>query len=359
MTEQDRPSPHRPRPSRRLRFLVLGGTGFISGAVAAEAVARGHDVTCVARGTGGPPPAGARLVRADRDAPGALDALRGERFDAAVESATLSLRRVREALRAVSAAHWTFLSSISVYADTHTAGQSVRTGRLRPALADESLCYDPARDPEPSQAVYGGVKVACEEAVREATDGRAFVVRPGLVVGPGDDVSPFGHWPLRMARGGVAVVPPDVAADGSPVPAQCVDVRDLAAWIVDRATERTAGTFDAVGPTGRLSALLADVAKAVGADTLELVPAPEEVLLAAGVRPWTGPRSLALWPPRALHGALSRDVAPSVAAGLRTRPIAETAAAVLRDRLTRAGAPRPVAGLTPIEEASVLRLLGR
>ena len=83
-----------PSSGRRppLRVLVMGGTGFVSGAVAREAVARGHDVTCVARGTGTSLPEGARLLRADRNAPNALAPLRDVRFDAAVETA---IRRIR------------------------------------------------------------------------------------------------------------------------------------------------------------------------------------------------------------------------------------------------------------------------
>ncbi|OWA26096.1 NAD-dependent epimerase/dehydratase family protein [Streptomyces sp. CS057] len=344
-------------PSAPLRLLVLGGTGFVSGAVAAEAVARGHDVTCVARGTGGGPPAGAQLVRADRNAPDGLAPLRGLTFDAVVETATLSLPWVERALRDVRADHWTFISSISVYADTYTRGQTARTARLRPALPDVGP-YDPVHDPEPSQAVYGGVKLACEQAVREATSDTAFVVRPGLIVGPGDDVGPFGYWPLRMARGRATAVPAADDADDAVLPAQCVDVRDLASWIVDRAAARASGVYDAAGPPVSLESLLQEVAEAVGHSGLELVPVPEHVLREAGVRPWTGRPSMPLWPPRELYGALSRDVTSSFEAGLRIRPVAETAEAVLRDRLGRGAGTPPVAGLTPVEEASLLRLAG-
>ncbi|HXV93206.1 MAG TPA: NAD-dependent epimerase/dehydratase family protein, partial [Pseudonocardia sp.] len=67
------------------RVLVLGGTVYLSRAVAAAALARGHEVVCAARAASGPPPEGAKLVQVDRDAPGGLDPLRGERFDAVVD----------------------------------------------------------------------------------------------------------------------------------------------------------------------------------------------------------------------------------------------------------------------------------
>lgn len=152
------------------RWLVLGGTRFLSAAVAATALARGHEVVCAARGESGAVPDGATLVRVDRNEPGALEPLRGRQFDAVVDVATMSLPWVRAALDALvpTAGHWTFVSSVSVYADPSRPGQTVDA----PLLA--------AGDPDD----YGSVKVACENAVREAVGGRAFVVRAGLICGP-------------------------------------------------------------------------------------------------------------------------------------------------------------------------------
>jgi 2'-hydroxyisoflavone reductase len=64
------------------RWLVFGGTRFLSRAGAAAAVTRGHELVCAARGLSGAVPDGAKLLAVDRDAPGALDPLRGEVFDA-------------------------------------------------------------------------------------------------------------------------------------------------------------------------------------------------------------------------------------------------------------------------------------
>lgn len=313
------------------RWLVLGGTRFLSHAVAAEAVARGYEVTCVARGSSGPVPDGAALVVADRDVPGSLDALRG-RYDAVVEVAR-PLPWVRDALAAVDAGHWTFVSTVSVYADSATPGQGVDAPLLPPREDGD----------------YGAVKVAAEEAVRAVHPG-ALIVRAGLICGPGDLSDRFGYWPARFARGGRALVP-----DARDQPLQIVDVRDLATWIVDAGERGLGGTFDASGPRTTLGAVLDEIAAAVGAPDLVAVPLAPAALEAAGVAPWAGPRSLPLWLPASHVGIVARDTAPAEAAGLVCRSVASTALAALAhervlglDRSRRTGLPvTDEAGLLP------------
>lgn len=77
----------RPRQGGLMRMLVLGGTRFLSHAIAADAVRRGHDVVCAARGVSGRVPVGARLVAVDRDDPDGLEPLRGERCQGPVRTA--------------------------------------------------------------------------------------------------------------------------------------------------------------------------------------------------------------------------------------------------------------------------------
>jgi 2'-hydroxyisoflavone reductase len=325
------------------RWLVLGGTRFLSKAVAAAALRRGHEVLCAARGESGPVPDGATLVPVDRNAPGALDALRGERFDAVVDVARMALPWVRAALDALAAdaAHWTFVSSVSVYADSAAPGLGVGAPLLPPLETDGA----PADD----ATAYGAVKVASENAVRAAVPDRALLVRAGLICGPDDGSDRFGYWPARFARGGAAVVPDDPHQ-----PMQLVDVRDLADWIVRCGEDATTGTFDASGPRSTLGAVLDTIADAVGAPDLRRVPVPPDALTAAGVQPWSGPRSLPLWLPASHVGIGAHDTAPAAAAGLTCRPVADTARAALEyeralglDRTRRAG-------LTEAEEEPVL-----
>src|SRR5215208_1663863 len=100
-----------------MRILILGGTVFLGRHVVDAALARGHDVTLFNRGQTNPDlfPAVEKL-RGDRD--GDLGALEGRSFDAVVDTSGYVPRIVDETLSALAdAGHYTFVSSISVYAD--------------------------------------------------------------------------------------------------------------------------------------------------------------------------------------------------------------------------------------------------
>src|SRR5690349_12874591 len=207
-----------------MRLLVLGGTGFLGRAVVADALSRGHQVTCAARGRTGQPPEGADLVPVDRDAPDGLHGLRGLEFDAALDVSSRP-SQVRAALAELGerVPHWTYVSSGSVYADDETPGQTVEGSPVLPAAPPE------ADDPRANDFEnYGPCKVACEEAVRAAVGPeRAFICRAGLIVGPEDPSDRFTYWPARLAQDGPVLAP------GEPTdPVQLIDVRDLAAWLV-------------------------------------------------------------------------------------------------------------------------------
>lgn len=327
-----------------MKILVIGGTLFLSKTVAAEAVSRGHEVLCAARGASGRVPDGAHLVHLDRDTESAYDKLRGERFDAVVDVARTSVTWAREAVRALgpTTAHWTFVSSCSVYRDLSIAG---RNETFEPLEDDPTAEFTSER--------YGAQKVAAENAVLQERGGDAFIVRAGLITGPGDPSDRFGYWPARMSEGGQVVVPdvPDQAA-------QHIDVRDLAMWIVDAAEQRIVGTYDGVGPSEPLGMLLGEIAGATAAQGTEFVRVSEETLHHTGVMPWAGPKSLPLWLPPSHRAMMFRDAGPALAAGLKTRPVAETALDSLEyERGLGIDRPRK-AGLTHTEEAEILRAAG-
>ena len=286
---------------------MLGGTAFLSRSVAADAVARGHEVVCAARGVSGLVPHGATLLRWDRgeEAP-ELDG-----FDAAVDVARLP-SHVRSAVAAVPGAHWVFVSTINVYADDSTPGGRPGVTPLREPL-DEDV--DPGTSPE----AYGRMKVACEEIVRQGT-ASATIVRPGLIVGPGDPTGRFSYWPRRLANGGEVLAPADPADV-----VQVIDVRDLAAWIVTLAERRRGGTFDGVGEPMPIERALRS-----GSPDAHLVWVGQEFLESQDVQPWAGEDSIPLWLPRPEYdGMMHHDVEPALEADLLLRPLADTYADTL------------------------------
>jgi 2'-hydroxyisoflavone reductase len=318
-----------------MRLLVLGGSQFLGRAIAAHACAARHDVTCAARGLAGPIAPGARFVRIDRDVADGLAPLAGETFDAVVDVSRHpgQVRRAVTALKRPSV-HWTFVSTISVYADNRTPGQRADTAPLRePATEDVEHSTD---------AIYGAAKVACEHAV--GTD--AFICRAGLIAGPEDPTGRFAYWPARLAHGG------EVLAPGTPEDAvQFIDVRDLAQWIVHAAEVRLTGIYDGIGPTLTRGEFLTECASALNA-SCTFTWVDRAFLEVQDVRRWAGPRSLPMWLPLPdFAGFLTRYTSPAREAGLTSRPVADTARDTLHWLRTSNGL---VVGLTGDEEKDVL-----
>ncbi|HEU4753553.1 MAG TPA: epimerase, partial [Armatimonadota bacterium] len=101
-----------------MRILLLGGTIFLGRHLGETLLARGHAVTLFNRGKHHPElfPEVERL-QGDRD--GGLDALHGRTWDAVIDTCGYIPRVVRASaeLLAPAVGHYTFISSISVYAD--------------------------------------------------------------------------------------------------------------------------------------------------------------------------------------------------------------------------------------------------
>jgi hypothetical protein len=151
-----------------------------------------------------------------------------------------------------------------------------------------------------------------------------MVIRPGLIVGPEDPTGRFSYWPRRLAASrdqGAS----EVLAPGDPVDVmQVADVRDLAAWAVTACEQHITGVYDGVGPAMPISDLLARCAEGVTSD-VTWTWVDQDFLQEQGVEPWMGPGAIPLWLPRPEYDGLpAHDVQPSLDAGLRVRPLADT-----------------------------------
>jgi len=335
-----------------MRLLLLGGTRFLGRHVAELALARGDEVTLFTRGRTNPGvlPRAEHLV-GDRD--GGLAPLAGRRWDAVVDTSGYVPRVVRQSARLLAGAvdRYVFVSSASVYADASEPG-------LHEGSPVDELSAPGSED---VQRDYGALKALCEREVEDALPGRATSVRAGLIVGPHDPTGRFTWWVARLHRGGevLAPEPPDQ-------PVQLVDVRDLAAWLLLLAEQGPAGTYNAMGPAEELTlAGLLDTVRAATRSDAQLVWVPEQVLADAGVGAWM---DLPLWLAPTLEPAqaafLAVDASRARAAGLRFRPLSDTArdtlAWLLESPPLGAGAPvEPPPGLTPERERAILDALER
>ncbi|MFJ6571210.1 NAD-dependent epimerase/dehydratase family protein [Streptomyces sp. NPDC091292] len=341
-----------------MRILVLGGTWFLGRAVVRAGLGRGWSVSVFNRGRSGVAPDGVREIRGDRRVAEDLAALAGHGpWDAVIDTSASELapRDVlagAEVLEPV-AGRYVYVSTVNAYRgwpdQPLTESSEVLDG---PADADVDYGRLPANWDGPDW-YYGRQKAGAERASLAAFGaGRVSILRPGVILGPGEYVGRLPWWLRRVAKGGAILAPGDPGRHIQPV-----DVRDVAAFALDRAAASGGGAFNVTAPLGRetmggfLTACL-DVTGTAG----RLVWAPDGLLVGQGVRQWT---ELPLW--RTHAGVWSVDSAGAEAAGLRCRPLAETVAATwewLQGGGTAVQHPRWAEhGITGAREEGILAML--
>lgn len=326
-----------------MRLLILGGTIFLGRALVDAALERGHEITLFHRGKHGPElyPEVEHII-GDRDID--LHLLDGRSWEAAIDTCGYFPRQVAASARqlATSVRHYTFISSISVYAGFDAIG------------IDETYPVGALDDPtveEITGETYGPLKAMCEQAAEGWMRGRTLNIRPGLIVGPHDPSDRFTYWPLRVSRGGEVLAP-----DRPEVAVQLIDVRDLAEWTIRMVEVYRTGVYNATGLAEPLTmGEMLETCKRVTQSSATFSWASEEVLAEAEVSPWS---EMPLWVPASMGAGFSAiDCSRAMMDGLTFRPLEETTAATYEwacgwpeDRTLRAG-------LDPEKEARALALL--
>jgi 2'-hydroxyisoflavone reductase len=314
--------------ARALRILILGGTGFTGPHQIAYAVARGHHLTVFNRGRRQIDlPATVVQLQGDRNAADGLASLRAEvargtRWDVVIDNPTTLPHWVHDAGAVLRDAtnQYVFISTISVYADTSRPGMDEDTPLAEYRGADP-LAETMATLQANAGALYGPLKAASEREAERQFPGRATIIRPGLIVGPGDMTGRFTYWPVRLARGG-AVLAPGSGHDA----VQFIDARDLAEWAIRVVENGVIGTFNATGPAGELSIaeMLGGVRGALdGTTPTHLTWVPVEFMAEHRIRPWS---DMPVWvTPTPESAGFSRvSIQRALDAGLTFRPLADT-----------------------------------
>ncbi|MBV9103565.1 MAG: NAD-dependent epimerase/dehydratase family protein [Candidatus Eremiobacteraeota bacterium] len=269
-----------------------------------------------------------------------LSAVDRDEWDAVVDVSCYEPDQIRRSLN-LKAARYLFISTVNVYQDV-----------ARPGVSEDAPTID-TFDTTDEALIYGGKKAACERLVMERFDGRAIVLRPGMIVGKWDNTGRFTFWCERVLRGGLILVPGPASR-----PVQFIDAADLARFTERVLAQNLCGSYNVVGPrdTTTMEDLLREcqsVTAERGAPSARAAWVDGDFLLEHGVKPWT---EMPLWLPEPQwSGVLQISNAKAVDAGLEYRPIADSVRGVLD--WTRSAPNCVIAGLASARESELLLLV--
>jgi 2'-hydroxyisoflavone reductase len=342
------PGPYSP-PSRAgrgsgLRILVLGGTSFIGPHQVRYALDRGHEVTLFNRGrTNTHLFPEVEKLRGDRN--GDLESLKGRSWDVCIDNSastpewvTLSTELLRDAVGL-----YVYVSSRSAYAGFATVPMTA---------AEPTYTYETAGvEPGAANLPYGLRKALCEREVQRVFPRGHLVLRPALIVGPGDLTDRFTYWPVRIHRGGEVLAPGDPSD-----PCQIIDARDLSEWMIRMCEDGVTGVFNALGPARPrpMAELLYGIRAVTTAET-GFTWVSADFLSYHNVRPYS---DMPVWQPPGpgREGFARFDITPEVERGLTFRPLAVTALDTLEYYFSQPEEAQASlrAGLSPEREREVL-----
>ncbi|MCP4703940.1 MAG: SDR family oxidoreductase [candidate division Zixibacteria bacterium] len=325
-----------------MKILIIGGTRFLGRYLVESVINRSHDVTLFNRGKSNPDLfPDINQILGDRD--GELDKLGSQNWDAVIDTCGYYPRIVSSSAEYLTdkVKHYTFISSISVYADLSKPGVNEKSPVG--TIEDETI-------EEITENSYGPLKALCEQAVEKSFPDSTLVVRPGLIVGPNDMSDRFTYWIHRIAKGGKVLVP-----EPKDYNVQYIDVRDLADWIIEMVENGDTGTFNGIGPNKKLT--MSDFLNICRAELnveTEFVWVNQKFLEENKVEGWS---ELPIWVPEKKYlGLMQTNCEKAFKNGLKFRPLEITIKDTLRYCKTR---PNDYKWLAGIDSKREIELLGK
>ena len=234
--------------SKSLNILILGGTSFIGPHQIAYALKRGHKISTFTRGKTEPTIYKDEFKLVEQligDRENNLEALKGRKWDVVIDNSGRKVEWTKATAELLkdNVGMYVYVSSVSAYYPYYKANLNEDTPLVLKVPdsitdTDEKYTYD-----------YGVMKANSEiEAKTSFGNDRTLVIRPTFMMGPADRTNRFLYWPRQLSKNGDVIIP-----GKKDDPVQYIDVRDVAEWMIRLVENKTAGTFNAVGPKSKMS----------------------------------------------------------------------------------------------------------
>lgn len=227
---------------KKLKILILGGTSFLGPHQIAYALERGHEVTTFTRGKTKPkihPELFSKVEQLVGDREDNLEALKNRKWDVVIDNSGRKTKWTEDTAKLLvdNVGYYMYTSSVSVYypffGNDFSETRKVITEMPSDAKPEEKGTYE-----------YGIMKATSELAtINTFGEDRSIIVRPHLIVGPGDPTDRFPYWLARVEKGGDFIIP-----GSKDEVVQYIDVRDLGEWMIRLAENKASGTYNGAGP---------------------------------------------------------------------------------------------------------------
>lgn len=303
----------------KLKILILGGTSFLGPHQISYALERGHEVTTFTRGKTIPKIHQKLFTKVEQligDRENNLEALKNRKWDVVIDNSGRKTKWTEDTAKLLvdNVGHYMYTSSISVYYPF--VGDDFSESRKLVTKIPNNI-----DDGEKPTYEYGVMKATSEIATIEAFGKeRSIIVRPSLIVGPGDRTDRFPYWVTRLEKGGEIIIPGNSAEV-----VQYIDVRDLAEWMIRLLEAKAAGTYNGSGPGFKMTTnafvhgIHASFNSAINYTQIDDNEFLQENGL-IGIQPWV------IQLP-AYKGMSQSDNSKAIEANLTFRPLSETVAA--------------------------------
>ncbi len=235
------------KSKKKLKILILGGTSFLGPHQIAYALGRGHEVTTFTRGKTIPkihPEVFSKVESLIGDREDNLEALKRRQWDIVIDNSGRKTKWTEDTARLLvgQVEYYMYTSSLSVYypftGNDFSENRSLVTEIPEDVSEEEKRLYE-----------FGVMKATSEiAAIKYFGRERSMIVRPALIVGPGDRTDRFPYWLARLEKGGDIIIP-----GRRDEVVQYIDVRDLAEWMIRLLENQASGTYNGSGPNFKMT----------------------------------------------------------------------------------------------------------